>query len=55
MKQYAYKLALKLCFTPTEDTRIEWCRKTRKWWLLGCIEGDQSFSKKFLQDMINEL
>lgn len=33
------KLAEDLCLTPTNKIRIE--KGLGKWWLVGCVEGDQ--------------
>jgi len=37
------KLASLLCMTPTPRTRL--CYEKDRWWLLGCLEGDQPFPK----------
>jgi hypothetical protein len=44
MNERVKQLAVKLKMTPTDKTRIEYCAVggERKWWLLGCVEGDQA-------------
>lgn len=38
------RLASALKLTPTARTRVEYCSVggKRRWWLLGCVEGDQA-------------